>query len=44
MALGDQKQFELPRAQFARFVEALDRPAKVIPELKRLFSKKSIIE
>ena len=41
MALADQKQFELPRSKFARFVEALDRPAKGIPALQRLFRKKS---
>jgi uncharacterized protein (DUF1778 family) len=44
MALADQKHFELPAAQFARFTEALDRPAKVIPSLRRLFSEKSVIE
>lgn len=44
VALADEKHFELPPAQFARFAEALDRPAKVIPALQRLFSEKSIIE
>ena len=44
MALADQKHFELPPAQFARFTQALDRPAKVIPALQRLFSEKSILE
>lgn len=44
MALADQKHFELPAAQFARFTQALDRPAKVIPALQRLFSEKSILE
>jgi uncharacterized protein (DUF1778 family) len=44
MALADQKYFELPPAQFARFAQALDRPAKVIPVLQRLFSEKSILE
>jgi uncharacterized protein (DUF1778 family) len=44
MALADQKQFELPPAQFAQFVEALDRPAKAIPALRRLFREKSVIE
>jgi uncharacterized protein (DUF1778 family) len=44
MALADQQHFELPPAQFARFREALDRPAKVIPALQKLFSEKSIIE
>lgn len=44
MALADEKHFELPPAQFARFTEALDRPAKAIPALQRLFSEKSVIE
>jgi uncharacterized protein (DUF1778 family) len=44
MALADQKHFELPPAQFARFTEALDRPAKAIPALQRLFLERSAIE
>lgn len=44
VALADQKHFELAPAQFARFVDALDRPAKVIPALQKLFSEKSVIE
>ena len=44
VALADQKHFELAPAQFARFADALDRPAKVIPALKKLFSEKSVIE
>ena len=44
LALADQKHFDLPPAQFARFAEALDRPAKAIPALQRLFSEKSVIE
>ena len=44
MALADQKHFELAPSQFARFAEALDRPAKVIPALQKLFSEKSVIE
>jgi len=44
MALAEQKHFELPPAQFARFAEALDRPAKVIPALQKLFMEKSVIE
>lgn len=44
MALADQKHFELPAAQFARFTQALDRPAKAIPALQRLFAEKSILE
>lgn len=44
MALADQKRFDLAPTQFARFTEALDRPAKAIPALQRLFSEKSTIE
>lgn len=44
MALADQNHFELAPAQFARFAEALDRPAKVIPALQKLFSEESVIE
>lgn len=44
IALADQKHFELPPKQFAQFAEALDRPAKAIPALQKLFSEKSIIE
>ena len=44
MTLADQKHFDLPSAQFARFTDALDRPAKAIPGLRRLFSERSVIE
>ncbi|MGH9644133.1 MAG: DUF1778 domain-containing protein [Terriglobales bacterium] len=44
LALANEKRFELPPAQFARFAEALDRPAKVISALQKLFSEKSVIE
>jgi len=44
MVLADQKHFELSPAQFARFTQALDRPARAIPALQRLFSERSIIE
>lgn len=44
IALADQKRFELPPARFAQFAEALDRPARAIPALQRLFSEKSVIE
>lgn len=42
--LADQKHFELAPTQFARFAEALERPAKVIPALQKLFSHKSVLE
>lgn len=44
LALADQKNFELAPTQFARFKEALDRPAKVIPALHKLFSEKTVLE
>jgi uncharacterized protein (DUF1778 family) len=44
MALADQKHFELAPTQFARFAEALDRPAKVISALQKLFAQKSVLE
>jgi len=42
--LADEKHFELAPAKFARFAEALDRPAKAIPALQRLFAEESILE
>ncbi len=44
MALADEKHFRLPAAQFAHLAEALDRPARVIPKLRKLLSEKSVIE
>lgn len=44
MALAEQKYFELSPAQYVRFKEALDRPAKVVPALQKLFSEKSALE
>ena len=44
IALADEKHFELSAAHFARFAEALDRPAKVIPALQKLFREPSILE
>ena len=44
MVLADQKHFELPRAQFERFERALDRPAKVVPSLQRLFAEETVLE
>lgn len=42
--LADEKHFEIAPAQFARFVDALDRPAKAIPALRNLFSEVSVLE
>jgi uncharacterized protein (DUF1778 family) len=44
VALADQRHFELSAVKFARFKDALDRPAKVVPALQKLFSEKSVIE
>jgi uncharacterized protein (DUF1778 family) len=43
-ALADQKQFPLSPDQFDEFVAALDRPARTIPALRKLFSQPSILE
>lgn len=43
IALADQKHFELASTQFARFAEALDRPAKVIPALRKLLVQTSVL-
>jgi uncharacterized protein (DUF1778 family) len=44
MALADQKQFELSVAQFERFQRALDRPARVIPALQKLFAEETVLD
>ncbi len=36
--------FALPEKQWKAFCEALDRPAKEIPQLKKLFAKPSIFD
>jgi uncharacterized protein (DUF1778 family) len=41
---ADQQHFELPANKFAEFVNALNRPARVIPALKELFFEPSILE
>jgi uncharacterized protein (DUF1778 family) len=38
---GDRTEFVLEKKQWGRFVELLDRPARLKPELRRLFSKPS---
>ena len=43
-AIADQRHFELPPAEFARFTEALETPAKILQSLQKLFSEKSLIE
>ena len=44
VALADQKHFNLPADKFDEFVAALDRPAKAISALRKLFSEPSILE
>jgi uncharacterized protein (DUF1778 family) len=39
--LADKREFIVSPKQWKRFVEALDRPAQVKPELLRLFSETS---
>lgn len=44
IVLAKDKHLELTPAQFVRFTEALDRPAKTTPALQKLFAEKSVIE
>jgi len=44
IALGDQRHFSLSAADFDKFVAALDRPARVIPALKKLLQEPSVLE
>lgn len=39
--LAEQTQFALPPRQWAAFVEALDRPARSVPALRRAASRQS---
>ena len=43
-ALADQTHFVLNEKQWALFMKALDAPPRVIPAIKRLFSKPPIAE
>lgn len=42
--LGEQTRFRLPPAKHRAFLEALDAPARELPELKRLFARRSVLE
>ena len=42
--LANQRRFSLDAEQWKAFVSALDRPAQVKPQLRRLFSEPSVIE
>jgi uncharacterized protein (DUF1778 family) len=40
-ALANRTHFVLSEKEWSRFVEALDRPAREVPGLRRLFQAKS---
>jgi uncharacterized protein (DUF1778 family) len=42
--LADKREFIASPKQWKAFVEALDRPAQIKPELARLFSETGILE
>jgi uncharacterized protein (DUF1778 family) len=42
--LADKREFVASGAQWKAFLEALDRPARVKPELRRLFSEAGATE
>ncbi len=42
--LADQREFFASPKQWQAFLEALDRPARVKPELARLFSGRNAVE
>jgi uncharacterized protein (DUF1778 family) len=42
--LADKREFIASAKQWKTFVEALDRPAQIKPELARLFSETGILE
>ena len=42
--LTDQTRFVVSETQWKLFMEALDHPPKVIPQIKKLFSQRSVAE
>jgi uncharacterized protein (DUF1778 family) len=44
MVIEDQRDFVLPPAQFAAFMQALDRDPVEKPRLRRLFEEPSVLE
>jgi uncharacterized protein (DUF1778 family) len=42
--IADARHFELSSADWQRFCQALDRPARTQPRLKKLLSESSILE
>ena len=43
-ALADQTQFVVDNRQWKRFMTALDRPPRVIPQIRKLFAGRPIAE
>jgi uncharacterized protein (DUF1778 family) len=43
-ALADKRHFTLPPEKWAAFLEALDKPPVMKPQLQRLFSEPSVLE
>jgi uncharacterized protein (DUF1778 family) len=41
---ADRTQFPLPKADWERFTQRLERPAKVPAGLRKLFSKPSVFD
>ena len=42
--IADARHFDLTSREWQRFSEALDRPVKVKPRLKRLFAEPTVLE
>ena len=42
--IAEARHFELSSKDWQRFTEALDRPVKVKPRLKRLFGESTVLE
>jgi uncharacterized protein (DUF1778 family) len=43
-ALADQTRFVLDERQWKRFMAALDRPPRVIPQIRKLFAERPIAQ
>lgn len=43
-ALIDRRDFAIPEKKWKEFLQLLDRPAKVKPRLRRLFSEPTILD
>lgn len=42
--VAERTHFALPKKQWETFCQALDRPARSMPQLKNLFSKKTVFD